>query len=178
MSMSLQLLQPGSLDQVLVFSFWYRRRQHTNLPLILPTVTSAPPQVRDLWSPDQVQYVFSISTWCHKYWKTSFKKEISISEATRQTKDDIIQLQELARKSTIFPNTKKPHLTTSITSLTNFPEPCQVCKLNECRYDLAHELAFTISGAVETALEKLNCNGELEKVFGELNWKAKPPDET
>ena len=94
-----------------------------------------------------------------------------------EQKIDKIQ-KELARKSTIFPNTKKPHLTTSITSLTNFPEPCQVCKLTECRYDLAHELAFTIIGAVETALEKLNCNGELEKVFGELNWKAEPPDET
>ena len=94
-----------------------------------------------------------------------------------EQKIDKIQ-KELARKSNIFPNTRKPHLTTSITSLTNFPEPYQVCKLTECRYDLAHELSFTIIGAVETALEKLNCNGELEKVFGELNWKAKPPDET
>ena len=94
-----------------------------------------------------------------------------------EQKIDKIQ-KELDRKSTIFPNTKKPHLTTSITSLTNFPEPCQVCKLNECRYDLAHELSFTIRGAAETAIEKINCNRELEKVLGELNWKAEPPVET
>ena len=94
-----------------------------------------------------------------------------------EQKVDKIQ-KELARKSTIYPNTRKPQLTTSRTSFTNFPEPCQVCKLTQCRYDLSHELSFTISGAVEAAFEKLNCDGVLEKAIGELYWKAEPPDQT
>ena len=94
-----------------------------------------------------------------------------------EQKIDKIQ-KELARKYTISTNTRKPHLTTSNTSFTNFPKPCQVCKLTQCRYDLTHELSFTISGAVETAFEQLNCNGLLDKAIGELNWKAEPPDET
>ena len=77
-----------------------------------------------------------------------------------------------------FPEVRrKPNLTTS-TSFTNFPEPCQVCKLNQCQFDLTHQLSLAISGAVDKAFYELNSAGALDQVFSKFNCKIEPPDET
>ena len=71
-------------------------------------------------------------------------------------------------------NTSRRNLAT--TTLTNYPEPCKACNLNQCNYDLNHELYFTISGAVEKTMDEFNKSGALDKVFGEINLKVDPPD--
>ena len=71
---------------------------------------------------------------------------------------------------------RRTNLTTS-TSYTNFPQPCQVCNLNQCQFDMAHQLSFAISEAVDKAFKEVNCNGLLEKAIDELNCKLKPPDD-
>ena len=78
----------------------------------------------------------------------------------------------------ISPNTRRMNLTTSTTSVTNFPDPCKVCNSNQCQYDFSHQLYFSISEAIEKTFDDFNTNGVLEKVFDEMNLKMEPPDET
>ena len=60
-------------------------------------------------------------------------------------------------------NPKHPYLTSS-TSFTSFPEPCSVCDMHECHYNMNHQISYSISGAFTNA-------------FSDVLKEKKPPDE-
>ena len=72
-----------------------------------------------------------------------------------------LSLTNLSSKS-ISPSQSQPSLSIS-TNSTNFPLPCQVCNLNECKYDLAHQLFFAVA--------------KMEKSFEDFNRRNKPPED-
>ena len=121
----------------------------------------------------------------------SYKRLISFLLSKKKTSTSTLSISHLANVDVqpMFPNSldvpdlsilssniRKPNLTTS-TYLTNFPEPCQVCKKNQCQYDLTHQLSNSISKAIEKSFEELNSNGVLEKAIDKFNRKLEPPDD-
>lgn len=77
----------------------------------------------------------------------------------------------------ISPNARRMNLTTTTTSVTNFPDPCKVCNSNQCQYDFSHQLYFTISGTIEKTFDEFSQNGALEKALDEMILKLEPPNE-
>ena len=65
--------------------------------------------------------------------------------------------------TSISPNESQSSLSTS-TTFTSFPLPCQVCDLNQCKLDLAHQLSFAVSKS-------------MDKAFDEFYGRKKPPEE-
>ena len=66
-------------------------------------------------------------------------------------------------KQIVFNPTKE--LKVSQMVLTNFPEPCSVCNLNECERDARHTFQSTIANTIDISI------GEALAKF-----KKKPPD--
>ena len=64
---------------------------------------------------------------------------------------------------TLTQNPRHPNLTSS-TTFTSFPQPCTVCEMNQCQYNLSHLVSFNISGT-------------MSKVFDEFQKEKKPPDD-
>ena len=65
-------------------------------------------------------------------------------------KKDLIPISQLTTAplpyTTLSANPKHPYLTSS-TSFANFPEPCSVCDMHECHYNMNHQISYSISGA-------------------------------
>ena len=55
---------------------------------------------------------------------------------------------------------------------------CKVCDLNQCQYNLSHQIYFSISGAIEKTMNEFNDNGTLEKAIDEAMLKVNPPDKS
>ena len=54
---------------------------------------------------------------------------------------------------TIPPSQSQPCLSLS-TTFSNYPFPCGVCNLNECKYDLAHQLSFAVTKSMEKSFDE------------------------
>ena len=61
------------------------------------------------------------------------------------------------------PNLAKSSLSIEPAIITSYPEPCPVCKRQQCVFDLRHGMIFAVKDAFEEQLE----------IYG----KGKPPDD-
>ena len=48
----------------------------------------------------------------------------------------------------------KPNITKYNVMVTNFPDPCDVCRQHQCEYDIKHTLVTAVSTALDESISK------------------------